>query len=197
VEQATQPAATVELTAVPTRDAQALPSYLRAAAVANRIVQQLATMPREVAVKREITGAYAVQLFFSMDATGVHETAALVHQAAETNSNGNGAAFVEVRTPVDGVDVWAWTLIREEEPTADAPAAPTPPAVTPVVPLTATPQAQTETGDDDVARCVRCSCTEDAPCPAGCSWVPNAEMVDLCSSCATAQELAALSGGAQ
>lgn len=37
--------------------------------------------------------------------------------------------------------------------------------------------------DDIEARCVRCGCTEDAPCEGGCSWVAAAGMVDLCSAC--------------
>lgn len=39
------------------------------------------------------------------------------------------------------------------------------------------------TPDDIEARCVRCGCTEDAPCAGGCSWVATAGMVDLCSAC--------------
>lgn len=38
----------------------------------------------------------------------------------------------------------------------------------------------------DVARCARCGCTEDAPCPGGCFWVPpevSGEMADICSAC--------------
>lgn len=34
--------------------------------------------------------------------------------------------------------------------------------------------------DDDEQGCVGCGCTDDNPCPGGCTWVaPN-----LCSSCA-------------
>lgn len=41
-----------------------------------------------------------------------------------------------------------------------------------------------ETADlDGEARCERCGCTENAPCPGGCWWVPNAGMLDLCSAC--------------
>ncbi len=43
------------------------------------------------------------------------------------------------------------------------------------------------------ARCVRCGCTEDAACEGGCAWVPNAQMTDLCSACATPAELQAAS----
>ncbi|MEU9386892.1 hypothetical protein AB0D38_40740, partial [Streptomyces sp. NPDC048279] len=64
------------------------------------------------------------------------------------------------------------------------------------------PPAATVSEDvEDVARCVRCGCTEDAACPTGCSWVPNGSMVDLCSACATPEELAAVrwtvAGGGQ
>ncbi|MEU5111675.1 hypothetical protein AB0G64_09265 [Streptomyces longwoodensis] len=52
----------------------------------------------------------------------------------------------------------------------------------------------------DVARCVRCGCTEEQACEGGCAWVPNRQMVDLCSACATPAELAAAgwrTGGGQ
>jgi hypothetical protein len=51
----------------------------------------------------------------------------------------------------------------------------------------------TPTGEaDEVARCARCGCTEDAACEGGCYWVANALMIDLCSSCATPEELQAM-----
>jgi hypothetical protein len=53
------------------------------------------------------------------------------------------------------------------------------------------------TEDKDVARCVRCGCTEEQACEGGCAWVPNRHMVDLCTACATPEELAAARGGAQ
>jgi hypothetical protein len=61
------------------------------------------------------------------------------------------------------------------------------PALVPVVPATAVGP-----GAEDEARCVRCGCTENAACENGCYWVPNLQMVDLCSACATAEELAAM-----
>lgn len=45
-------------------------------------------------------------------------------------------------------------------------------------------------GDDDVASCARCGCTEDQACPGGCVWVPTRSPEDVCSSCATEAELA-------
>jgi hypothetical protein len=44
---------------------------------------------------------------------------------------------------------------------------------------------------DDVARCVRCGCTDAQACEGGCAWVPNYLVVKLCSACATPAELAA------
>ncbi|MEV6122962.1 hypothetical protein AB0M23_21010 [Streptomyces sp. NPDC052077] len=43
----------------------------------------------------------------------------------------------------------------------------------------------------DEATCVGCGCTEDTPCPGGCYWVHTASMSDLCSACASPQQLAA------
>ncbi|MFM9594509.1 hypothetical protein ACKI1O_34615 [Streptomyces scabiei] len=44
--------------------------------------------------------------------------------------------------------------------------------------------------EDDVAHCRRCGCTEDRACPGGCYWVANEQHIDLCSGCASPQELA-------
>ncbi|MBP5920746.1 hypothetical protein [Streptomyces scabiei] len=44
--------------------------------------------------------------------------------------------------------------------------------------------------EDDVAHCSRCGCTEDRACEGGCYWVPNPQHIDLCSGCASPQELA-------
>lgn len=51
--------------------------------------------------------------------------------------------------------------------------------------------AVTYVDQDDDARCVRCGCTENTPCKGGCAWMPNQQMTDLCSACATPAELAA------
>jgi hypothetical protein len=52
-------------------------------------------------------------------------------------------------------------------------------------------QGHTVPAEDDVARCARCGCTDNAACEGGCAWVPNDQMIDLCSACATPAELAA------
>lgn len=51
--------------------------------------------------------------------------------------------------------------------------------------------AELADGEATVARCARCGCTEDAACEGGCHWVANAQMIELCSACATSEELAA------
>ncbi|EPD63142.1 hypothetical protein [Streptomyces sp. HGB0020] len=50
---------------------------------------------------------------------------------------------------------------------------------------------------DGVARCLRCGCTEAQACEGGCHWIPNRDMVELCSACATPAELFYAAGGAR
>ncbi|MFE7966939.1 hypothetical protein ACFU0X_28495 [Streptomyces cellulosae] len=66
------------------------------------------------------------------------------------------------------------------------------PATDPVPGDTAEDLPADDQADAD-ARCARCGCTEDAACEGGCAWVPNAQMIDLCSACATPAELQAVS----
>lgn len=37
-----------------------------------------------------------------------------------------------------------------------------------------------------IEACRVCGCTENAPCPGGCSWAPDPQMEDLCSRCVDA-----------
>lgn len=125
-----------------------------------------------------------------------------------------GVVWIETQTIVDGIEVLARALTNTEDadallpPPTKAPAEtpgevtqPMPtvstdpatavvPAITPVLPLSAKTTAAV--AQDDEARCVKCGCTEDAACDGGCYWVPNEQMVDLCSTCATPQQLAAM-----
>ncbi|MEU0584556.1 hypothetical protein [Streptomyces sp. NPDC006132] len=41
----------------------------------------------------------------------------------------------------------------------------------------------------EVARCVRCGCTDNAACEGGCTWAPNRHMVDICSRCVKPEDL--------
>ncbi|MFI5995897.1 hypothetical protein ACIBAC_29105 [Streptomyces sp. NPDC051362] len=52
-------------------------------------------------------------------------------------------------------------------------------------------QAAEELGQAEVARCVLCGCTEERACPGGCMWVPNAAGIDICTGCATVDEVMA------
>ncbi|MDX3629016.1 hypothetical protein PV728_01565 [Streptomyces europaeiscabiei] len=44
--------------------------------------------------------------------------------------------------------------------------------------------------EDGVRHCLRCGCTEARACIGGCHWVPNAQLIDLCSACASSEDLA-------
>ncbi|MGW2421357.1 hypothetical protein ACWC0C_19285 [Streptomyces sp. NPDC001709] len=46
--------------------------------------------------------------------------------------------------------------------------------------------------DSADAKCARCGCTDNSPCPGGCVWVANSFMDDLCSACAAKPETAEL-----
>lgn len=46
----------------------------------------------------------------------------------------------------------------------------------------------------DLARCIRCGCTDEEPCAGGCWWVPmevSGELADVCSSCIEDEDLLA------
>jgi hypothetical protein len=44
---------------------------------------------------------------------------------------------------------------------------------------------RTDDDPEQEARCATCGCTEDAPCAAGCAWLPvDGLHTDLCSACA-------------
>ncbi len=52
------------------------------------------------------------------------------------------------------------------------------------------PHLLTEDGaPSEVARCVRCGCTDNAACVGGCSWAPNRHMVDICNRCVRPEDL--------
>ncbi|MFJ4322204.1 hypothetical protein ACIP3A_03660 [Streptomyces tricolor] len=192
----------------PTDDSGQAPeraAYKQASALADRIVHQLRTLPRSVAVVGELSG-FSVRLNFGTNQpAGVLEVAAITDTEAQRSTAGTGFWF-EARAVMEGIPVCAEVLLSEDAaraldaqcstPTApETPAVPAPvflgdsilaqaPAVTPVQPI-----ATEHLDDEDEARCVRCGCTANAPCVGGCHWVPNQQMVDLCSACATIEEL--------
>lgn len=199
MEQATAP------TSCPTPDNAELTddraAYQRASALADRIVHQLHTLPRSTAVIGELTG-FSIRLNFGCnDPAGVLEVASIADTEAQRSPHGSGTWF-EARAVMEGIPVCAEVLLSAEaarafESSCSTPTAAEAPAVlalgdsplaqAPTVTLVKPAVAQLD--HEDEARCVRCGCTEDTPCVLGCHWVPNLQMVDLCSACATLEEL--------
>lgn len=151
---------------------------------------------------------------------GVLKVAALVDANPVRDDVRPGTVWIEVHATVHGVPLIARALTNTvdadvllphateapAEETAEAPGEVTQPmptvstdpatavvpAITPVFPRAAMAAAATPVAQDDEARCVKCGCTEDTACKGGCYWVPNEQQVDLCSACATPQQLAAM-----
>ncbi|MFD5656974.1 hypothetical protein [Streptomyces hirsutus] len=190
------------------------PSLQQAHALAGRIIDQLTTPPRDIELRREFHGEYSVAVFWSHDVSGV---AALASWAGATwsltRSETSIGVYAETRTRIDGVSVWAWTLLSRPEadeaqqlltpPTAETRAEAE--AVKPVAlgesilaqaPVTADtlalPVMTAGPGEEATLRCERCSDTDEQVRGSGRSWVPTPRAAALCSSCATPDELAAL-----
>lgn len=88
----------------------------QAHATAGRIIPQLNTLPRDIDMKRELTGEYSLQIFWSSDVSGV---AAFAQWAKEpwhmTPTKSGDGVYAETRSVVEGVHVWAWTLLTKAE----------------------------------------------------------------------------------
>ena len=118
MDQATQPTTS---TAPPEADEPRPPgpTLKQAHAVAGVIIDQLATVPRSVDTKREITGEHSVSIFWSGDVSGVRALAAWRGATWElVPSDTSAATFAETRLCIDGVEVWAWALLTREEAAA-------------------------------------------------------------------------------
>ncbi|WP_217545615.1 hypothetical protein [Streptomyces sp. GbtcB6] len=204
-----------QVTETATATAPPRDSFAHAAAVAAEIVAPLSPPPFSVHIDQDFPqGWRIVATFRSHEAAGLHELAAHL-DVPITEATVTDGIRLEVITRLKDIEICGGAVVtreqaallagdpaRVDETTApEAPAAadtqPVPlgasvlaavPAVIPVQPLN-TDGLYTE----DVARCVRCGCTEDAACGGGCYWVPNQQMVDLCSACATPAELQAMS----
>lgn len=127
-------------------------TLLQAHAVAGHIITHLAsTLPRDIDIKREFDGEYAVQFFWSSDISGVIAIAAWADKPWHMTPTASGdGVYAETRLVIEGVNVWAWTLLSKDEavaaeqlltapritptpgPDADADAAPVPLAESPV-----------------------------------------------------------------
>ncbi|MGW0821779.1 hypothetical protein [Streptomyces sp. NPDC002845] len=115
MEQVTQPA-TLTAPSETRAPAVPLPSIKDAYALAGRIIDQLTTLPRDISIKRELTGEYSVHIYWSHDVSGVLEIAARADQPLTIQpSDRSPGIYAEVRTRTEGIEVWAWTLLTRDE----------------------------------------------------------------------------------
>jgi hypothetical protein len=92
----------------------------QAHALAGRLIAQLTTLPRDIDMKREIGGEYSVHVFWGSDASGVCALASWANSPWElVPSEFSVGVYAETRPVIDGVRVWAWTLLTPDE-AADA-----------------------------------------------------------------------------
>ncbi|MEU9149159.1 hypothetical protein AB0D59_01060 [Streptomyces sp. NPDC048417] len=188
----------------PPRDA-----FDHALAVAGAVVAPLGTDQRPFAleIEEDFPKGYRAHLKFrETRGEGLLAFAALA-DVPVTRADTAFGVFLDAIARIEGIEVRGSAMVSPSQaarlegqraPLPEPPATVAPvalgasvlamvPAVTPV-PSLATDGLYTE----DVARCVRCGCTEAAACEGGCHWVPNRQMVDLCSACTTAEELQAM-----
>ncbi|WP_435218331.1 hypothetical protein [Streptomyces sp. bgisy034] len=183
-------------------------AYKNASALMARIVDQLKTLPRSTAVVGDLTGFRVRLNFGTNEPAGVLEFAAIADTELNRDSTIHGC-WLEARATIEGIPVCAEALLSPEAAAVFEKQSPPPnpspdndaqPSVRPVplgdsvlahVPaVTPMPPVNTKLLDvEDVARCVRCGCTDAQVCEGGCYWVANRQMVDLCSACATPEEL--------
>ncbi|MDX3507415.1 hypothetical protein PV755_00510 [Streptomyces caniscabiei] len=115
MEQATQ--LTTPTAPAEAREPETLGATLaQAHALVGRIMAQLTTLPRDIDMKREIDGEYSVHIMWSGDVSGVRALAARTRTPWKLIPSEYGAGtFAETRPVIDGVHVWAWTLLTPAE----------------------------------------------------------------------------------
>jgi hypothetical protein len=198
--------ATVTTTDIPT---QRTDPFRHALNVAGALVPFLKQPPLAVEIDDDSPSGWRVHLKYGESrGAGLLEFAALI-DVPVTSVETTFGIHLDVIALIEGIEVRGSVLVspaeaarlQGEPPTDPAllrtdDVQPVPvgvgmlaelPAIVPVVPASATAP-----GVEDEARCVRCGCTENATCEGGCYWVPNLQLVDLCSACATVEELAAV-----
>ena len=204
MEQATQPT-TPTASAEDRQDSTPVPgTFAHAAAVAARVVTGLQQKPTAVEISEDFPSGYRVHLKYRGDGSriaGLYEFAAsfdIPITKAITEFGLHLDALTRFETlelhcsalTTEGV-IEALEEARRPDTKPDAQAATAVPLGASA--LAVVPAVVSASGDsDDVPRCVRCGCTEDAACEGGCYWVPNRQLVDLCSACATPEELQAM-----
>jgi hypothetical protein len=119
VDQATQPT-TLTAPAEAREPAPQGATITQAHTLVGRIIAQLTTLPRDIEIKRELSGEYSVNVFWSQDVSGVSALASWAGASWELTPNALGSGvYAEARLCVDGVDILAWTLLSPAE-AADA-----------------------------------------------------------------------------
>lgn len=193
-------------------------SFEHAHEVVGSIIARVDIRPLAVELEQDFPSGWRVHCKYRADgAAGLYELAAYL-DVAVTRSHNSLGVFLDAIARIRGIEVRGSALVSAEQaaalegqpapiPSAPEDTVPSAPAARPaVVPLPlapnaagqvpvitpVTPVATEHLDQDDEARCVRCGCTEDARCEGGCHWVPNRQMIDLCSSCATTEELQAM-----
>jgi hypothetical protein len=184
VDQATE--ATTATAPAQTRPDADVDSFEYAATVAAEVVGPLTRTrtPSSVRIEPNWPSGWGVVLTFLSDqAVGVFDFATSV-DVPVTQAQSGSEIHLEADAYVHGIEIRAFALVTAEQAAQlENPSS-----------TVATASAPAEHQDvvDDVARCARCGCTEDAACKSGCYWVPNQQLIDLCSACATPDELAAI-----
>lgn len=189
-------------------------TFQHATAVICQIVPLLdrERQPFAVEIEEDWPSGWRVHLKFrETRAVGLLEFAALL-DVPVTNATTAFGVHLDAIARIETVEVRASALVSPSEAARLEVASPAPTPQAPAhaqatarpVPLgssvlatqpaivTMPPAPDVQVDGEDEARCVRCGCTENAACPGGCFWVPNLQMVDLCSACASPQERAAV-----
>jgi hypothetical protein len=204
----------VEQATAPTTAAPQLADFQHATELVCRILPLLEQQPFAVELEEDWPsgrpGRRVHLKFRETRGAGLLELAALLDVAVTTTETAFGV-HLDAIARIEDVEVRGSALLSPPEAArlkasaapAPAPKAPAQAAARPVplgssvlaalpaiVSAPIAPAAESEDGDE--ATCVRCGCTENTACPGGCSWVPNAWMVDLCSACVSLEELGTL-----
>jgi len=91
-------------------------SLQQAHSLAGRIIEQLTTLPRDIDICRELDGTYGVHVMWSRDVSGVCALAQWAGASWELVSSDTGpGVYAETRPRIDGIDIWAWTLLSQAE----------------------------------------------------------------------------------
>lgn len=193
MEQATQASTP---TAAPAAD-----SFEHALAVVATVMASLTPdlRPFAVEVEEDFPAGYRVHLKYRAEGgAGLYELAAVL-DVPVTRADTAFGVHLDVIARVRGIEVRGSALISVTQAAVlegQSPPIPVPlssSVVAEVSGLVHVPAVAAEhLGEEDEARCVRCGCTENAACKGGCYWVANRQMVDLCSACASPEELAAV-----